>query len=59
MKDRELELVNLEKRRLGVVINAYKQLKGGSTEDRTRFFSVVPSNRTRGNGHALKQRTFS
>ena len=39
----------------GDLINAYKYLKGGYHEDGAKLFSVVPSNRTRGNGHSLKE----
>jgi len=39
----------------GDLINAYKYLKGGYHEDGAKLFSVVPSNRTRGNGHNLKE----
>ncbi|KAF4794142.1 hypothetical protein TURU_104854 [Turdus rufiventris] len=47
---RELGLLSLKK--------DYKYLKGGLQENGSRFCSVVPCNRTRGNGQKLMHRKF-
>jgi len=54
---RELGLFGLKESRLLVgacLISVDKYLMGGSKADRARLFSVISSERTRGNGHELK-----
>jgi len=56
---REMGLFYLKKRRLREdLIYAYKYLKDRCQEDGAKVFSVLPSNRTRSNGHKLKHRKF-
>ena len=53
----DLGLFSLEKRRLrGDLINVYRYLRCRRQRDEARFFSVVCSYRTRGNGQNLEHR---
>jgi len=55
---RELRLFSLEKRRLRRdLINVYKYLMRGCTEEKARLFSV-PSDKTTDNGHIQKHGRF-
>lgn len=53
---RELGLISLEKRLRGDLSSVYQYLEGAYKENRARLLSVVPSGRTRGNGHQLQHR---
>ncbi|GAB0190976.1 hypothetical protein GRJ2_001562900 [Grus japonensis] len=53
---RELGLFSLEKRRLRG--DTYKYLTGKCQEEGARVLSVVPSDRTSGNGHKVEHRKF-
>ncbi|OWK60092.1 hypothetical protein RLOC_00002071 [Lonchura striata] len=56
---RELGLFSLKNRQLrGEVTNIYKHLKEGGQEDGARPFSLVPSNRPKGNEQKLMHRKF-
>ena len=55
----ELRMRHQEKRWLrGNVIIVYKNLKGSCKEDRSMLFSVMPSDRNRGNRNKLEYKRF-
>lgn len=57
---RDLGLSACRREGLGGILSVYieKYLWGKSKEDGARFFSLVPSGRTRGNEHTLKHKEF-
>lgn len=50
----ELGLFSPKKRRLRYLINIYKYLKGGCKDDGAKLLLLVPTARTRGNGHKME-----
>ena len=54
---RDPGLFRLEKTKKGFH-HAYKYLMDGSKVDGAKFFSVVPRNKTRGNGYKLEHKKF-
>jgi len=59
LKDLGLVQLGVEKAREEDLINAYKYIMGGSQVDGARFFSVVPGDRTRGNGNEWEHEKFN
>jgi len=56
---KQQSLFSLEKSKAQGDLNCvYTYLKGGCKENGANHFPVVPSDRTRGNGHKLKHRKF-